>query len=294
MDFSEYQVLASTTDQQKRTGKDSLGLLIPLLGLAGETGSLLSEYKKKVRDGQVYEGFDERAKEEIGDILWYVSNVATRLGISLDQIAKENIRKTQERWPIEKKFKRKKSPLDDDYPDSEKLPRKALIRIYEEVDTGFARMEWVGNRCIIIGDKLKDNSYFEDGYRFHDVMHLAHWAVLGWSPVIRRMLGKKRKSKPDVDEIEDGARAAIIEELIIAYIYNNAVQHALYEGARHLDSEMLATVKRIVQGLEVGKRLTSQWEDAIMQGYAGYRKLKVKKDVTFEIDMQKGMLRVKK
>ena len=40
--------------------------MIPLLGLAGETGTLLSEFKKKVRDKESYDGFKARAEEEIG------------------------------------------------------------------------------------------------------------------------------------------------------------------------------------------------------------------------------------
>ena len=59
-----------------------------------------------------------------------------------------------------------------------------------------------------IGDSLSDNAYVDDGYRFHDVMHLAHMAVLGWSPVMRNLLKLKRKSQPTIDEVEDGARAA--------------------------------------------------------------------------------------
>ena len=46
-----------------------------------------------------------------------------------------------------------------------------------------------------IGDELTDNAYKDDGYRFHDVFHSAYVAILGWSPVIRKLLKRKRKSK---------------------------------------------------------------------------------------------------
>ena len=293
MDFSEYQLRSGLTDQQPNRKKKDAGLLIPLLGLAGETGSLLSEYKKKIRDGQIYEGFDDKASEEIGDILWYLSNVASRLGLSLDAIARQNLLKTEERWPIEQQ-KGKRPMLDSEYPESEQLPRKAKIRIYEDKNTGAAHMELLGDQCIILGDKLTDNAYEDDGYRFHDVMHLAHWAVLGWSPVIRRMLGRKRKSNPLIDEVEDGARAAIIEELIIAFIYSNAREHSFYEGARHLDSDMLSTITKICGHLEVKIRLSSQWERAILQGYRAFRAVKDSKDVVVQIDVNQGALRVQK
>ena len=42
---------------------------------------------------------------------------------------------------------------------------------------------------------------------FHDVFHLAYAAVLGWSPTTRALLKIKRKSRPEIDENEDGARA---------------------------------------------------------------------------------------
>ena len=64
-----------------------------------------------------------------------------------------------------------------------------------------------------LGDDLTDNSYREDGYRFHDVMHLANVACLHWSPVLHALMKRKRKSNRRTDEVEDGARAMIFEEL---------------------------------------------------------------------------------
>src|ERR1700682_824620 len=80
--------------------KSDGALLIPLLGIAGETETLLSEFKKKIRDKESYDGFKERAEEELGDVLWYLSNIASRLDLSLSAIATKNLHKTQERWPI--------------------------------------------------------------------------------------------------------------------------------------------------------------------------------------------------
>ena len=98
MDFDEYQDTAALTDQFREKHEES-DLMIPLLGLAGETGTLLSEFKKKIRDRESYEGFNDRAEEELGDILWYVSNIASRLNLSLSTIASKNLQKTSERWP---------------------------------------------------------------------------------------------------------------------------------------------------------------------------------------------------
>jgi hypothetical protein len=69
-----------------------------------------------------------------------------------------------------------------------------------------------------LGNKLKDNSRNPDGYRFHDVFHIAIMAILGWSPVMRSMLGVKRRADPRVDEIDDGGRAIVSEEGLFALL----------------------------------------------------------------------------
>ena len=287
--FDRYQDLSSQTDQQtssKRTREQ--GLLIPLLGLAGETGTLLAEFKKRLRDGHRYEGFDDRASEELGDILWYLTNIATRLGIQLSAIASDNLRKTQERWPIGRDSLRRPS-FDNEFPTSERLPQRATVRVFQD-ERGIARLELLPGKPL--GDKLTDNAHEDDGYRFHDVMHLAHWAVLGWSPVMRKLLGVKRRSMVKIDEVEDGARASVVEELLVAFVYSDARERKFYEGVKHLDSEMLATIKRIVTHLEVRARPARDWEEAIQQGYRAFRYMRKHGEATFEIDMQNRKLRV--
>jgi hypothetical protein len=50
-----------------------------------------------------------------------------------------------------------------------------------------------------IRDRLTDDKAEEDDYRFHDVFHLAHAAILGWSPVTRALFKVKRKSRQNLD-----------------------------------------------------------------------------------------------
>ena len=142
----------------------------------------------------------------------------------------------------------------------------------------------------LLGNHLTDNAYEDDGYRFHDVLHLAHYAVLGWSPIIRRLMQRKRKSNPIIDEVEDGARAGILEELIVAFVYSNAKEHRYYEGIKHLDSEMLVAIKRLVSHLEVKCRKTKDWEKAILQGYKVFRHLVNKREAVLHIDITKRQL----
>lgn len=290
MDFDDYQEKAVLTDQFPDKKSDA-ALMIPLLGIAGETGTLLSEFKKKIRDKESYDGFRERAEEELGDILWYLSNVASHLGLSLSAIAAKNLHKTQERWPIAPDQAEIEDFFDSEYPASEQLPRELQISVAEGEVGKIARLR-VLPEGTVVGDQLTDNAYEDDGYRFHDVMHLAHMAVLGWSPVLRRFLGCKRKSNRIVDEIEDGARAAILEELIVAFVYANARERRHYDGIKHLDSELLSMIKRFVSHLEVRKRRTQDWERAILQGYAAFRYLLQHRRAVLKIDLRSRELKV--
>src|SRR4029079_14836619 len=90
----------------------------------------------------------------------------------------------------------------------------------------------VGVRVFINGEEgktdlseLTDNAYENDGYRFHDVSHRADAAVLGWSPIIRSGLKRKRKSNHKTDEVEDGGRAKAIEEGVSAHVFCYAAEH---------------------------------------------------------------------
>jgi NTP pyrophosphatase (non-canonical NTP hydrolase) len=258
MDFDFYQDAASGTDQfAGQNAKKDEGLMIPLLGIAGETGTLLAEFKKKIRDKESYKGFQDKAEEELGDILWYLSNIASRLGLSLSEIASKNLQKTNERWPIPGSTEEMFLFFDEGCSPKEQLPRSLKIRVYEIEKGKRAHMQILPDGEPL-GDPLTDNAYDDDGYRFHDVMHLANMAVLGWSPVVRSLLKRKRKSVPKIDEVEDGARAIILEELVVAFVYGNAREREYYKDIKHLDSEMLSTIKRIVRHLEVGTRKTEK------------------------------------
>jgi NTP pyrophosphatase (non-canonical NTP hydrolase) len=80
---AEYAAQALTTDQ----GSDRGSFSFPLLGLFGETGSLLSEVKKKQRDRASYVGYAAAVVGELGDVLWYLTVVAARANLSLSAIA---------------------------------------------------------------------------------------------------------------------------------------------------------------------------------------------------------------
>lgn len=73
--------------------------IYPTLGLAGESGEVAEKIKKVIRDknGVADEETKEMIKKELGDVLWYVAQLATELGLSLDEIAENNITKLASR-----------------------------------------------------------------------------------------------------------------------------------------------------------------------------------------------------
>lgn len=359
-----YQDIARRTDRSGRTGRE--GVSFALLGLYGETGSLLSELKKKRREADAYPAFSEAVIEEFGDVLWYLADLASRanlplsavslsarqepagnriepqpartfvdeqsrqdafgppnpstayeatlmrlgavageilaafesglsfegvvplklLGkffstlvsaadaaeISLQEAAAANVKKALDRYPFDKSAR---APLfDEGFDPDEQLPR--LIEIsFTEKTAGTKKYVIQKLRGVPIGDRLTDNMAEDDGYRFHDVFHLSYAAILGWSPVTRALLRCKRKSKPQIDEVEDGARAMIIEEGVSTWIFNHAKGRRLFEGLEGLDYSLLKSVHKQVLGFEVDRCPLWQWERAILEGFRVFRQLKM-------------------
>lgn len=107
MTGSEYQKLAMRTNDGKSTErlenivskekKDVGSLLMGCLGLAGESGELLDLIKKVVFHGKAFD--EEHAKKELGDVLWYVAEIAHSFGWSLDEIMQMNVDKLKARYP---------------------------------------------------------------------------------------------------------------------------------------------------------------------------------------------------
>jgi NTP pyrophosphatase (non-canonical NTP hydrolase) len=92
MDLSEYQLLSRRTATYPRAGED---MTYPALGLCGEAGEVAEKVKKTLRDDGGVLTDERRAalSRELGDVLWYLSQVATEAGLDLEQIAAENLDK---------------------------------------------------------------------------------------------------------------------------------------------------------------------------------------------------------
>ncbi len=96
MRFGEYQRGAGKTAIYPGVGEN---LLYPTLGLCGEAGEVAEKVKKMLRDDAGVLTGERRAAlaAELGDVLWYVAQVATEAGLELDEVATQNLAKLRSR-----------------------------------------------------------------------------------------------------------------------------------------------------------------------------------------------------
>ena len=286
--FDDYQKTAYMT---ARTPNDTLiGVCIAVLWQLG--AELLRRTLPDV-ELQINKHVSDRdPKIILGEIAWHLAAVASIYGLSLDDIVAHNVEKSTFR----SSNRHAATPLhDDEYPEGEQLPRSMAIS-FVSVGRGRSRMYYDGVR---IGDDLTDNSYNDDRYRFHDVMHCANAAYLGWSPVLRSLLKKKRKSKPKMDEVEDGARAQIVEELLIKAIHNegtrlgdvgNGRRPRLFPKDAMITFGFIASLRNYVIGLEVRRNTEWDWKNAIYHGSKVFHSLCEEEQGTIRVNMMERSL----
>lgn len=100
MDFSEYQKKSRVTALYPNLG-DNLPYLA--LGIAGESGEVADKVKKFIRDSHFTSIKDLNADQkadvakELGDVLWYIAQIATEFGYDLEEVAEMNIDKLYSR-----------------------------------------------------------------------------------------------------------------------------------------------------------------------------------------------------
>lgn len=96
MDFQAYQQQSRATARYPDAGTNPI---YPTLGLCGEAGEVADKVKKVIRDrgGTFSPEVIEALQLELGDVLWYVAQLATELGLDLDAIAQANLDKLASR-----------------------------------------------------------------------------------------------------------------------------------------------------------------------------------------------------
>ena len=224
--------------------------------------------------------------EALGRLLGDMVVVSAVFKLKLKDIATANLEKIESRWPADAKYL---ALFDDRMQAFEQFPREFTMMFIERETAGGKQYVIQQMNKVNIGDRLTDNVGEPDGYRFHDVFHLAYIAHLGWSPVIRGLLKLKRKSNSDLDENQDGARAMIIEEGIVAWIFNHAVDRGLFVDAKpgKLEYGLLKQVHDMVKGYEVADCPLWQWERAILDGFKVFRDITEARGGAVHVDLTK-------
>jgi len=94
MEFNQYQEAARET----AIYPSEQGLIYTALGLTGEAGEVAEKVKKMIRDGiELDPKYQGKIARELGDVLWYVANLAHEIGVTLDTVAKANLNKLSSR-----------------------------------------------------------------------------------------------------------------------------------------------------------------------------------------------------
>lgn len=93
MTIKEYQAFATLGH------KPGNGLVVHSLGIVGEVGEVIDCIKKGMRDEAPYD--IEHIKEELGDVLWYICNIATDLHIDMEEVIDTNVDKIKRRYNLE-------------------------------------------------------------------------------------------------------------------------------------------------------------------------------------------------
>jgi hypothetical protein len=287
LNFDDFQKLAFKT---ARTEGPLLRQVC--LSVLWQHGAELLRFKLPESERQINRKLAERPISYVlGDIAWHVSAIASFYGLSLDYVISKNVEKIEFRLGRD----RPTALHDEEYPIGQKFPRVFDVS-FISVGPRRSRMYMNGRS---LGDDLTDNSIEDDGYRFHDVMHLANVAKLGWSPVLRDLLKLKRKSDPTVDEVQDGARARIVEEAVIKAIHSEGVRLArqkhigplrpdhqdIFPDADDISYGFLKFITSLVANLEVEKNTYWEWEDAILEGYRLFHQLRVHGQGTVHVDL---------
>jgi NTP pyrophosphatase (non-canonical NTP hydrolase) len=96
MDLRTYQQRARETARYPDVGRNTT---YPTLGLCGEAGEVADKIKKVMRDrgGVIDAAVRDDLRLELGDVLWYLAQLATELELDLGEVAEANLAKLASR-----------------------------------------------------------------------------------------------------------------------------------------------------------------------------------------------------
>ncbi len=237
--------------------------ILPADGLEDALAELCLNSAKLLSDHR-----DKRGPQELLPVVTSYLRVLASLNLEFDDIARKNLEKVTSRF--EGTWVSTLETFDTDAPADEQLPRNFEIEIIAKTKT----LSYLSINGIKIGDSLKDNIKDNDGYRFHDVFHLANAAILGWSPVLRSILKLKRKYSSKIDETEDSGRAIAIEEGLSAWLFSKSKQYNYFANYKSLPYDLISTAREFVSGFEAERCPAWLWQKSILNAYEVFRQVR--------------------
>ena len=313
LSLTDYQRAAVLTSRPTLT--EPGGATPAAFGLIQAAGSIARLYKKLLYENIDLDAHKQALAVELGDALWYTAAVAKANGLDLDEIAKKNLSITQARFGDRDLAALRN--FDDGYDPTEQFPRQLVLRFHESSEAGVKKASMtlvdatpnvfpdgpvlrpgnkmqgfrVGNK---LGDTTDDNSRRVDGYRFHDAIHLGFLAVLGWSPILRRLLELKRRSNHETDRADDGARAAFAEEGLSHILARMSDSRQGYRTLESVDGDTLNLFNIATAELEVNELPWWAWKLAIVRGFAVMHQLDENGGGVVRVDLDKRGLEYQK
>lgn len=164
--------------------------------------------------------------------------------------------------------------LDEDFYKHEQLPRN--LKIYFEHKENKNVNVYVFNsleQLIPIRTSEKDWDLNGDFYRFRLAFHFSYMTYLKWSPVIRDIMGIKRRSNRIFEKAIDGPRQLIIEEGISSYVFSESKKYANFRDASSIPEYILKMVMRFANYTEIANLKSDLWELSILEGFKIWRQL---------------------
>ena len=291
----DYQKIAFLT---RRTQRDQLRNVCAAV-LQQLAAQLSRDFLPNTEMGLNHEVRPKDPVDALGEIMWHLSALASLYDLTLSDILLLTLEKARFRNP-----ENTPGPRHEGKKPAERFPDRFEVHFVDQGDER-SNMYWVqGERAIQkLGSTLTDNDHDGDGYRFHDVMHIAFAVHLGWSPNLRAFMGLKRRSVKKTDEVEDGGRAKILEEAVILEIHRRAeelegyfrkaekpIEGSPYNCPGSLNFEFLRRLHELCGGHEVYENPKQDWENAIRAGYDCYHKLRAASGGIIAINMTERTL----
>lgn len=101
MDGKEYQEMSDSVNigSFEMPTQHVPGMAFYTIGMCGEAGEVAEKVKKIYRDsqGQISQPQKQAIVKELGDVMWYISQIARCVGSDVDEVMQENVKKLSER-----------------------------------------------------------------------------------------------------------------------------------------------------------------------------------------------------